>query len=140
MTRQTTTALRLREDWVLISYRAMKTDEWPNADRYQVACDCGNPSCNLVVEVEYDKRLNMTFVNFYQQLKWSAYWNCDDKWHKEWWSRIKGAWKMLWKGYIEVEESFVIQGPDHISSFVEVLQECERRMKEWTEDVRSESN
>lgn len=36
---------------------------------------------------------------------------------------------MLFKGYIEVEESFILRGEEHIDSFIEALEEGKQYLK-----------
>lgn len=115
----------------MTSYRTMKTNEFKDAIFYRVACDCGSDEHDLHLEFEKDPEIpEMIFLNFYKQLAWSSYWRDDDKWYKNIWCRIKGATKMLFKGYITVEESFILRGKEHIDSFIEALEEGKQYIKD----------
>lgn len=114
----------------MTSYRTMKTNEFKDAIFYRVACDCGSDEHDLHFEFEKDSEIpEMIFLNFYKKLVWSSYWGDNDKWYKNFWLRIKGATKMIFKGYVEVEESFILRGEDHIDSFIEALEEGKQYMK-----------
>jgi len=115
----------------------MKTNEFKDAIFYRVACDCGSDEHDLHMEFEKDSEIpEMIFLNFYKKLVWSSYWGDHDKWYRNFWLRIKGATKMIFKGYIEVEESFILRGEDHIDSFIEALEEGKQYMK----DVKGEED
>ena len=102
----------------------MKTEKFDNSIFYRIACSCGTDGHDLTLEFEHDKRFpHMLFLNMYKKLAWSSYWGMNNTWYKNIWKRITGAAKMLFKGYIEVEESFILKGEDHIDSFIEALEE-----------------
>lgn len=114
----------------MTSYRTMKTNEFGNAVFYRIACDCGSNEHDLHIEFEKDPEIpEMIFLNFYKKLEWSSYWGDDDKWYKNLRNRIKGALKILFKGYIEVEESFILGGEEHIDSFIKALEEGKQYLK-----------
>ena len=64
----------------------------------------------------------MGLLNFYKDLYWSSHWG-DEIFFKRRWKRIKGAFRILFIGYIEVEECFILQGDEHINSFIKALEE-----------------
>ena len=114
----------------MISYRAMKVDEWEDAVFYQVSCDCGDGGHDLHIEFERDPKLpDMIFLNFYKKLMWSAHWRDKDNGFRNIWHRFVGALGMLFKGYIEIEETLVLQGEEHIDSFIGALQEGKQYVK-----------
>lgn len=113
----------------MTSYRVMKTNEFEDAVFYKIACDCGSDNHDLHFEFEKDPDLDFIYLNMYAKLEWSSYWNYEDKWYKNFWCRIKGAFKMLFKGYIEVEESLILRGEEHINSFIEALEEGKQYVK-----------
>ena len=109
-----------------ISYRVMKTDEGKDSVVYQISCDCNDPECNTILEFEIDQDIPMIFLNMYRDLKWSSYWGIRDNWYSwfsEKWKRIQCAIRVLFTGYIKVEESFVLQGEEHIDNIILALQE-----------------
>ena len=109
--------------------RIMKTHEFDDSILYRASCDCGSPECDLTLELEKDKDFDMIFLNIYKKLIWSAYWKDNDKWYKNLWLRLKYAIKILFTGYIEVEESFVLQGTEQIESFTNALNEGIEKLK-----------
>ena len=44
-------------------------------------------------------------------------------WFKRIWKRIKCSIKVLFTGYVELEESFIIQGEEQINDFIKALEE-----------------
>lgn len=121
----------------MTSYRTMKTNEFKDAIFYRVACDCGSDEHDLHFEFENDPEIpQMIFLNFYKKLLWSSYWGDNDKWYKNFWLRIKGATKMIFTGYVEVEESFILRGEKHIDSFIEALEEG----KQYIKDAKGEED
>jgi hypothetical protein len=106
------------------SFRAMKTEQFKDGAFYRIACKCGSPECDLTLELEYDEELNYVFLNMYKTLKWSSYFHNGDKWYWNLWYRFKMAFKCLFFGYVEVEESFILDGKEHIDSFIKVLQDA----------------
>jgi hypothetical protein len=103
--------------------RVMKLNEFENAIYYRASCSCGEPKCDLTIELEKDEGLpDMIFLNMYKNLYWSSYWQSDN-FFKNAWIRIKGAFKMLFTGYVKVEESFIFQGDKQIDAFLNALKE-----------------
>ena len=121
----------------MTSYRTMKTNEFKDSIFYRVACDCGSDEHDIHMEFENDPEIpGFIFLNFYKKLVWSSYWGDNDKWYKNFWLRIKGATKMIFKGYVEVEESFILRGEEHIDSFIEALEEG----KQYIKDLKGEED
>jgi hypothetical protein len=69
----------------------------------------------------------------YKKLRWASYFYDGDKWYKNLWHRVKMATKCLLFGYIDVEESMIIRGTDHINSFIEALEEGKEKIKRKSE-------
>lgn len=116
----------------MISNRVMKQDEYGHAVWYRVACDCGSKDCDLSLELEYDKELAMVFLNMYKDLHWSSHWVDRDEpgwWWKSKWLRLKTALRILFIGYIKVEECLIIGGDGHIEAFIGALQEGQRKLE-----------
>jgi hypothetical protein len=105
----------------MTSNRIMEIHKFEDAIFYRAACDCGSPDCDLTLELEKDKDLDMIYLNMYKNLSWSSYWNDDDKWYKNLWCRIKCAIKILFTGYIKVEESFILRDHEQIKSLMDAL-------------------
>jgi hypothetical protein len=109
-----------------VGYRSMLIDEWGDSVFYQVACSCGSPDCNLLLELEHDPKFAEHLdLTIYRDLIWSSHFrkNCL-------WARIKGALTLLFKGRLEVAESFGLRGEEHIRSFIDALEDGIERVKE----------
>lgn len=112
----------------MISNRIMKIDEFKNSVIYRASCSCSDPDCDLTLELEIDEELeDMMILNLYKKLRWSSYWH-NDKWYINLFNRIKVSLKLLFTGYIEVEESFIFQGKSQIDSFIKALDEGKEKL------------
>ena len=115
----------------MISNKVMKTEEFDESVYYRLPCSCGSKDHDVTLEFECDKKIpGMIFLNMYKDLGWSSYWGYNDNFFTRFLSRIKTAFRILFIGYIEVEESFILKGEDHIDAFIEALKEGKRLMKE----------
>lgn len=103
-----------------ISYKVMKTDVWQNAILYRIAC-CGDQDHDMTLEIEWDSDIRQVCLNFYKKLRWSAYWGTDN-WFKSQWVKLKAIYRIVFFGYIEVEESLLIDEPEHIENFIKALE------------------
>lgn len=112
-----------------ISSRVMKVHEFEDCIIYRLACDDGDPEHDLTIEIEYDKKLNMCFFNFCKRLAWCAYWGSDN-WFLCQWKKIKTIFKILFTGYIEVEECLIIQDPEHMEGFIRALNEGKQKLEQ----------
>ena len=114
----------------MISNKVMKTGEFDDAIYYRLPCSSGSKNHDVTLEFEYDKDISeMIFLNMYANLEWSSYWG-DTNFFQRIWRRIKTAVKILFTGYIQFEESFIIRGEDHIDAFIEALNEGKYLMKQ----------
>lgn len=111
----------------MISNRVMKSSEFPDAVYYKVECDCGGDDHMATIELEYDKDLSDISMNFYKKVYWSSHWG-NYNWFERTWKRITAATKILFTGWIELEESFLIRGGDHLDTFIEALEEGKRKL------------
>lgn len=111
------------------NFRVMKTNEYENSIFYRVACSCGSDDHDLTIEFERDPKIpDMIFINFYKDLAWSSYWG-DSNFFGRMWRRFKTSLRIFFIGYIEVEESFILQGEEHIDSFIRALEEGKEYIK-----------
>ncbi len=118
--------------------KAMKMMEWKgNYVWYKIACDCGAGECDSTIAFEIDKDFGDIEVNFYQNIKWADYWK-NEWFFTRWWARIKVALKVLWTGEMRLEGGFIVQGEDHMNSFVDAVQEGRDKMIQWKEDFEKE--
>jgi len=106
----------------MISKNVMKTFEFDDSIYYRVACHCGTDGHDITIEFEKDDKVpSMIFLNFYKNLSWCSRWGKLNIFQR-FWNRLTGALKMLFTGYIEVEESFILS-EDNIEPFIEALKE-----------------
>lgn len=64
----------------------------------------------------------MIFLNMYKNVYWSSYWKSDN-FFRNIWIRIQASLKVLFTGYIKMEESFIFQGDEQIDAFLNALKE-----------------
>lgn len=105
-----------------ISNNTMKTDEFKDAVYYRVACSCGDPDCDLTLELEHDEEFNDVSLHIYETLSWNVYWG-DGNWFSRFWRRLIGAWEMLSTGKVAVSGDLLFQNKPHIESLIDALQE-----------------
>ena len=101
------------------------TNIYPNSITYKVECGCGNNDHGCHIDFEYDKDINMIELNFYKDVYYD-YWNEKDgiiHWFPKMWRRLKKAIILIFTGYMEMNESFTLVDTDHITNFIEALQE-----------------
>ena len=114
----------------MISNKVMKTAEFKDSVYYRLPCACGSKDHDVTLEFEHDKKIpEMLFLNMYVNLAWCSQWG-DTNFFERIWRRIKASLRILFVGYVEVEESFIFSGEDHIDSFIEALHEGKRLMRE----------
>jgi len=118
----------------MISRNAMKTNEFEDSIYYRVACSCGADDHDITIEFEKDG--SMIFLNFYKNIAWCSHWGSHLKYRQKLWKRITAALKMLFTGYIELEESFILT-EDNIESFIKALIEGEEYIKKQREKLES---
>jgi len=117
-----------------ISYRVLKVGEF-NGDNptvyYKVLCSCSEDRHTLTLELEHD--CDSVNLSIEQELTWSSVWG-DYSWYQRIWNRITGAIKLLFVGYIDVQGDCIIQGEEHIQSFIDALEEGKGFIKRWEKD------
>jgi hypothetical protein len=106
----------------MITNNVMKIDEFPDAVYYRTACSCGDPECDMTLELEYDEEFNDVSLHVYKTLSWNVYWG-NGNWFSRFRKRLTGAAKMLCTGRIEVSGDLLIQNKEHLKSFIDALQE-----------------
>jgi hypothetical protein len=107
----------------------MKTDEFDDSIYYRVACSCGSNEHDITIEFEIDEEIpSMIFLNFHKNIAWCSHWG-NLNWFERVWKRISCSFKMLFTGYVELEESFIIQGEDDINDFIAALEEGKTYIK-----------
>lgn len=111
-------------------YRTMKLNEFKDAVYYQTACDCNNKECNMTLELELDSRFpGFLFLNLYKRLIWNSDYG-RFSWLYRMWRRVRDGFRMIFFGYIYVEESHTFRGKEHIKSFISAIEEGMEKIKE----------
>ena len=120
-----------------ISRGVAKIMEWKGTDVwYRIHCGCGcDNGCDI--EFEIDKDFHMIHINFYKNMVWADYYKHDNK-IKQIWSRIKASMVILFKGYIDMEDSFLIKDIDHMDSFITALKEGKEKMLQAKKEAENE--
>lgn len=113
----------------MISKNVMKTDEFKDSIFYRAACSCGSNEHDVTIEFEIDEDIpSMLFLNFHKKVAWCPSWSNLNLFQRIG-SRIACSLEMIFTGYIELEESFIIQGEEDINSFIEALKEGKKLIK-----------
>jgi hypothetical protein len=112
----------------VISKNVMKTNEFEDSIYYRAACDCGSNEHDVTIEFERDNDIpSMIFLNFYKKIAWSSHWG-NLNWFSQIWKRIKCSLKILFTGYVELEETFILS-ENNIEYFIKALIEGEEYLK-----------
>ena len=128
----------------MTTFRVMKTHEFDDSVFYRVACDCGEPECDLTLVLSYDKKYGFLELCMYKNLKASAHWGgfwkyCD--FLRVWKNKLKLTWTLLTKGYIEINEESLFKSEEHIDNFIKALQQGKKfivgKEREWQEFLKS---
>ena len=104
----------------------MKFDDWGDSVFYRVACNCTEQDCDMTLELERDKEYNALYLNIYKRLRASAHWGYTSKWGgfdfvRVLINKIRMCCRIMFSGYIEVSEAFIMKDEKHIESFREVI-------------------
>lgn len=100
----------------------MKVSETDISVTYRVMCDSETKENDTTIDFEYDKEFNIIYINFYKDLMWSSHMG-DGNFFTRGYRRIKCSLRVFFKGYIEVQESFIMRDIEHINNFIELLKE-----------------
>jgi len=112
----------------MIQKNVMKTNEFKDSIYYRAACSCGSKEDDVTIEFERDEEIpSMIFLNFYKNIGWCSHWGTLN-WFERVWKRIKCSMVMLFTGYVELEESFILS-KDNIEPFIKALIEGEEYLK-----------
>ena len=113
----------------MISKNVMKMAEFEDSAFYRVADDCGSNKDDITIEFEFEEDSpDVIFLNFHKNMIWSSNWG-NLNWIQRLWRRITCSLKMLFTGYIELEESFILRDESNIDGFIEALIEGKKIMK-----------
>jgi hypothetical protein len=110
----------------------MKTADWElgrkhgSGAMYRLACSCGTPEHDCVIMFELEDGIAQ--VDFYKKMTWCPWYK--DNWFLKIWERIKAATKLLFTGWIEIEEEFIVDRR-YIPDIIKVFQESEEMLNEY---------
>ena len=96
-----------------------------NSINYKIDCDCGSHDHSCSIDFEYDKDLNIIELNFFKDVCYD-YWNEKDGiiyWIPKIWRRLTKAIRLVFTGNLEMNDSFLLMDTEHITNFIEALQE-----------------
>ena len=114
----------------MISQKVMKTHEFNDSIYYRAACSCGSDEHDVTIEFEKDEGIpSMIFLNFHKKIAWCSHWGDNLNIFERAWKRIKCSFLMLFTGYVELEESFILQEEENIDGFIEALIEGKESIK-----------
>lgn len=114
----------------------MQVFETPDLVHYKLNCNCGSDDHISTIEIEVDKEFHDMNLNFYKKMVWTSHWG-DIPWYQRIWKRLTCSIKVLFTGWVELEESVLIYGEDNINSFIEALEEGKQIIKKGLEDGTS---
>lgn len=108
----------------------MKLHEFDDSIYYRAACSCADNEHDVTIEFEIDKEIpSMIFLNFHKKIAWCSHWGDNLNFFGRVWKRIKCSFLMLFTGYVELEESFILQDEENIDGFIEALIEGKEYVK-----------
>ena len=138
--------------------RVMVVNQYKDAITYRVACACGSPEHDVYVSFEFDKDLpDMMSLEFYKDVYYFDYYRKDVLWFDEFkkiakksgkesiiylldntivcffknlWYRLKKATRLVFTGYLKMNEDFILQSEEHVNNFIEILEEGKTFIKE----------
>lgn len=105
----------------MISNNVMKMDDIGDEVWYRIGCACGGgDDCAAEINFEFDQG-EITII-FHKRVTWADY-----TWERNFFfkmlARVKMAFQVLFKGYLEMEGCFYIDSLDHLDSMIEALKE-----------------
>lgn len=142
------------------SNNIMLVSDYEDSITFRCACDCGNNDHDIYIDIEYDKKLEMIFLNFYKDVYYYDGIRRDvlwfDKFKKEFKTsikssvvyffnntfvhyyrvlkaRLKTSFRIICTGYLECNEDFIIRDVEHIDGFIKALEEGKRLLLERRE-------
>jgi hypothetical protein len=124
----------------------MLVGEWDHAVMYRVACDCKDPEHDVTIEMEFDKRLGMIFLQLHKDVEYCHYdidASASEK-LRNYWRTIKAAFRLVFTGYLKTSTEFLLQDPDHIDSFIAALMRgrtfCAEKLEEFKKQQEEEKD
>jgi hypothetical protein len=116
----------------MISKNVSKGFECEDMVFYRINCSCGCDD-KLDISLEYDKEFNLISMEFYKKLYWKEYFS-DGNVFVRFWYRIRDSLKLLLFGYLEIEESLMLESTEQLDSFIEALQEGKAKLEDYAKE------
>ena len=112
------------------TYRVMKIHDFGNSIFYRVACGCTDPDHEATLILEFDENdSKIMILTLYQRVVWGDWYYRGNKWFDKIISRIKTVFKILFKGWLELEGSMIFMDVEHIEAFICALQEGKNKLQ-----------
>ena len=115
--------------------RVMFMQSWSSKDMgraitYRIGCSCSESDHDIVMWLEYDKKLKDVAMFFYKQVEWCNYGDSFKDRMEGYWRRIKDAIKLIFTGYLECETSFIFEDSEHIDNFINTMEKAKQYVEE----------
>lgn len=107
----------------MTSKNICKTHEFDNAIFYKAQCSCSSNNHEQTLVLE--KLEQNIYLQLYHKVYCTAFWcptSIPDKF-KDYFIRIKLAYNILTKGYVEYEGEFIFEDKQSIQDYISALQE-----------------
>lgn len=141
----------------------MLVNQYDDCITYRIACSCGEPEHDIYMTVELDNSIpSMMTLEFYKDVYYFDHYRKDVLWFdecikkfksgkkkesikyfidntishffKNLWYRLKKATRLVFTGYLKMNEDFLLEGEEHINNFIEILEEGKFFIKEKTDE------
>lgn len=118
----------------------MLLGEFGHSIMYRVACDCKDPEHDIMIDMEFDKKFGMVFLQFYKDVEYCHY-DIDEPMSEKLrniWRTIKAAFRLVFTGYLKTSSEFILQDLDHIDSFIAALKRGRTLCAEQQEEFKKQ--
>ncbi len=102
---------------------------------YKVSCGCGHRDHDISIDFEHDG--GIVWLTFHKRIIWSCYWGTR-RWYQSLKRRFLGAFTLFFRGWLEFEETFILDNVEHIDGFILALQEGKQRLLAYCEKIEKE--
>jgi hypothetical protein len=124
----------------------MVVEEFKDWIRFRAANDCGEEECDTTIDISFNEDYGMEEITFWKNVGVFAFW--DSNYDYPIWSRIRGRVEVIWKrmkiaskvlftGYYEAQEEFLMRDPEAISNIIKALEYGKEKTKQWEDDWKS---
>ena len=120
----------------VISNYIMKTAEYPEAVFYKASCECGGHIQDIIME--RDEAIGDITLTLYDEFSLKDYWRWP-RWQVPF-KRLALAFKIIFKGYLEMECSFLFQREDAIKDYIAALEQGLEHIKSGNLKGKKERN